>query len=123
MGTDATEPLVVPAWCDPESRNYRMSWADTLVGLLMIDDERFVFATPKGVTFNVPRLESTLEWRRGKGFGMIPRIDLSTPQGWRCDSASMAVTSRQHNRPPGAVGVRHRCCLGDNGSEFRVGRV
>ncbi len=22
MGTDVTEPLVVPAWCDPESRNY-----------------------------------------------------------------------------------------------------
>jgi hypothetical protein len=81
MGTDVTEPLVVPAWCDPESRNYRMSWADTLVGLLMINDERLVFATPSAVTFNVPRSESTLEWRRGKGFGMIPRFDLSTPAG------------------------------------------
>jgi len=62
-------------------RNYRLSWAKTLVGLLTIDDERFVFATPSGVTFNVPRSESTLEWRRGKGFGMIPRFDLSTPAG------------------------------------------
>lgn len=81
MGTEVTKPLVVPAWCDPESRNYRLSWADTLVGLLMIDDERFVFATPSKVMFNVPRSESTLEWRRGKGFGMIPRFDLSTPAG------------------------------------------
>ena len=81
MGTDAAGPLLVPTWCDPESRNYRMSWADTLVGLLMTDDERFVFATPSGVTFNVPRSESTLEWRRGKGFGMIPRFDLATPAG------------------------------------------
>jgi hypothetical protein len=81
MGTDVTGPLVAPAWCDPESRNYRMSWADTLVGLLMIDEERLVFATPSGVTFNVPRSASTLEWRRGKGFGMIPRFDLSTPAG------------------------------------------
>jgi hypothetical protein len=81
MGTAVTGPLVVPAWCDPESRNYRLSRADALVGLLMIDDERFVFATPSGVTFNVPRSESTLEWRRGKGFGMIPRLDLSTPAG------------------------------------------
>jgi hypothetical protein len=81
MGTDVGEPLVVPAWCDPESRNYRLSWADTLVGLLMIDDERIVFATPSGVKFNALRPESTLEWRRGKGFGMIPRFDLLTPQG------------------------------------------
>jgi len=121
MGADVSDPLVVPAWwIDPQSPKFRR---DILVGLLMVDDERFVFATPSGVKFNAPRSEARLEWRRGKGFGMIPRIDLSTPQGWRCDSASMAVTSRQHNRPPGAVGVRHRCCLGDNGSEFRVGRV
>lgn len=81
MGTKVSEPLVVPAWCDPESRSYRLSWQDTLVGLLMADDQRFVFATPSGVVFNAARSESTVEWRRGKGFGMIPRFDLLTPQG------------------------------------------
>lgn len=79
MGT--RQPLIMPAWCDPESRTYRLSWADILVGLLMVDDERLVFATPSGVRFNAMRSKSSLEWRRGKGFGMIPRFDLSTPQG------------------------------------------
>ena len=81
MGTNVDGPFVVPAWCDPESRNYRLSWHDTLVGLLVVGDERFVFATPSGVKFNVPRSESSFEWRRGKAFGMIPRFDLLTPQG------------------------------------------
>ncbi len=81
MGAEAREPLAVPAWCDPQSRTYRLSWADILVGLLVVDDERFVFATPAGVVFNALRSESTLAWRRGKGFGMIPRFDLLTPQG------------------------------------------
>jgi hypothetical protein len=81
MGTKVDGLFVVPAWCDPESRNYRLSWHDTLIGLLVVDDERFIFATPSGVKFNVPRSESSLEWRRGKAFGMIPRFDLLTPQG------------------------------------------
>jgi hypothetical protein len=81
MGAGAAPPLVVPAWCDPQVRNYRLSWADILVGLLVADDERFVFATPAGVVFNAPRSQSMLAWRRGKAFGMIPRFDLSTVQG------------------------------------------
>jgi hypothetical protein len=81
MGAGAAQPLVVPAWCDPQVRTYRLSWADTLVGLLVADDERFVFATPAGVVFNALRSQSMLAWRRGKAFGMIPRFDLSTVQG------------------------------------------
>lgn len=81
MGTNVSEPLTVPAWCDPESRNYRLSWQDILVGLLVVDDERFVFATPSGVKFSALRSESRLQWRRGKGFGMIPQFDLMTPHG------------------------------------------
>jgi hypothetical protein len=79
MGADVSDPLVVPAWwIDPQSPKFRR---DILVGLLMVDDERFIFATPSGVNFNAPRSEARLEWRRGMGFGMIPRLDLSTPQG------------------------------------------
>jgi hypothetical protein len=81
MSAQTREPLVIPAWCDPKARNYRLSWADILVGLLIVDDHRFVFATPKGVIFDAPRPESALEWLRGKGFGMIPRFDLVTPHG------------------------------------------
>jgi hypothetical protein len=79
MGADVRDPLVVPAWwIDPQSPKFRR---DVQVGLLMVDDERFVFATPSGVKFSAPRSEARLEWRQGKGFGMIPRFDLSTPQG------------------------------------------
>jgi hypothetical protein len=81
MSTQVAGPLTVPAWCDPQSRTYRLSWADILVGLLVVDDERFVFATPAGVVFNALRSESVLTWRRGKAFGMIPQFDLSTPHG------------------------------------------
>jgi hypothetical protein len=81
MGTDASGPLAVPAWCDPQSRTYRLSRADILVGLLVVDDERFVFVTPSRVVFNALRSESTLKWHRGRAFGMIPRFDLSTRQG------------------------------------------
>lgn len=81
MGTDASGPLAVPAWCDPQSRTYRLSRADILVGLLVVDDERFVFVTPSRVVFNALRSESALKWHRGRAFGMIPRFDLSTRQG------------------------------------------
>jgi len=81
MGAGAAQPLVVPAWCDPQVRTHRLSWAGILVGLLVADDERFVFATPAGVVFNALRSQSMLAWRRGKAFGMIPRFDLSTVQG------------------------------------------
>ncbi len=75
------KPLVIPAWCDPQARNYRLPWADTLIGVLIVDDERFVFVTPKAVVINASRRESALEWLRGKAFGMIPRFDLVTPHG------------------------------------------
>lgn len=78
---DVRKPLVIPAWCDPQARNYRLSWADILIGVLIVDHERFVFATPKAVVINAPRPESALEWLRGKAFGMIPRFDLATPHG------------------------------------------
>ena len=78
---DLRKPLVIPAWCDPQARNYRLSWADTLIGVLIVDDEQFVFVTPKAVVINASRRESALEWLRGKAFGMIPRFDLVTPHG------------------------------------------
>jgi hypothetical protein len=81
MGTDASGPLAVPAWCDPQSHTNRLSRADILVGLLVVDDERFVFVTPSRVVFNALRSESALKWHRGRAFGMIPRFDLSTRQG------------------------------------------
>ena len=79
MGAEAGQPpLVVAAWCDPQARAYRMSWADVLIGLLIVGDDRIVFVTPDEVVVNAPRAASAVEWRRGKGFGMIPTLDLVT---------------------------------------------
>jgi len=74
-------PLAVAAWCDPQARAYRLSWADVLIGVLIVGDDRIVFATPGLVVVNVPRSEAAVEWRRGKGFGMIPTLDLVTREG------------------------------------------
>ena len=71
-------PLAVAAWCDPRVRTYRLSWADVLIGVLIFGDDRIVFATPDRVVVNARRAESAVEWRRGKGFGMIPTLDLVT---------------------------------------------
>ena len=82
MGAGAGQaPLVVAAWCDPQARAYRLSWADVLVGLLIVGDDRIVFATPGRVVVNALRAESAVEWRRGKGLGMIPTLDLVTREG------------------------------------------
>jgi hypothetical protein len=81
MGADMRGPLVVAAWCDPQSRKSRWFREDTLVGLLMVDDERFTFATPSGVEFSALRSQARLDWRRRGGFWTIPRFDLFTPQG------------------------------------------
>jgi hypothetical protein len=78
---DGQAPLAVAAWCDPQARNYRLSWADVLIGLLIVDNDRIVFATPGQVVVNAPQAESAVEWRRGKGFGMIPTLDLVTREG------------------------------------------
>jgi hypothetical protein len=82
MGAEAGQPpLAVAAWCDPQARAYRLSWADVLIGLLIVGDDRIVFATPDRVVVNAPRVESAVQWRRGKGFGMIPTLDLVTQEG------------------------------------------
>jgi hypothetical protein len=82
MGAEGGEqPLAVAAWCDPQARTYRLSLADVLIGLLIVGDDRIVFATADRVVVNAPREESAVEWRRGKGFGMIPTLDLVTREG------------------------------------------
>ena len=49
MGAEADQPpLVVAAWCDPQARAYRLSWADVLIGLLIVGNDRIVFATRTG---------------------------------------------------------------------------
>jgi len=45
----------VAAWCDPQARTYRLSWADVLIGLLIVGDDRIVFVTPDRVVVNAPR--------------------------------------------------------------------
>jgi hypothetical protein len=74
-------PLAVAAWCDPQAKTYRLSWADVLIGLLIVDNDRLIFATPDQVVINTSQGESAIEWRRGKGFGMIPTFDLVTRDG------------------------------------------
>ena len=74
-------PLAVAAWCDPQARTYRLSWADVLIGLLIAGDDRIVFVTTDRVVVTAPLAESAVEWRRGKGFGMIPTFDLVTREG------------------------------------------
>ena len=94
-------------------RTYRLSWADILVGLLVADDERFVFATPAGVVFNALRSQSMLAWRRGKAFGMIPRFDLSTVQGsFRLYLSRPSATAPMY-RPATAAEVGEKLAGGD----------
>jgi hypothetical protein len=49
MGAEAGQPpLAVAAWCDPQARTYRLSWAEVLIGLLIAGDDRIVFVTRTG---------------------------------------------------------------------------
>jgi len=72
------KPVVAPAWCDPEHRNLRYSWHAVLVGVLYVDERQLNFFAPSGPEVHVVRGECGLQWRRGKGFGLIPSFDLQT---------------------------------------------
>ncbi|KAA0935508.1 WD40 repeat domain-containing protein [Streptomyces apricus] len=74
-----SDPLVLLAWCDPERRHVRWSWAGIWVGLLVVDQHRLVYHADGAEKFSAPMAQARFVWR-GSSKMTAARFDLHLPE-------------------------------------------